>query len=197
MNTYEEDRLIRELRRCVTITINRYPKFIKGQHSDEMESTGMKALLSAIRRYDPSRGMTLRNFCINTIRGAIGTYLRLHRLHIRRLEAFKTGNSHAKILVRVRGNSDEDETHGDSIPVRPYMHRISYEAVNDTEIEFQLLNLRLNKYPKQRDAHVFRAYFGLDGRVPLDQNEIGKRLGISHQAVSLIIKTVAKNLSLG
>lgn len=197
MTTEEEGRLIGELRKYVMLTIKRYPKFIRDQHSDDLESAGMKALLSAIRRYDPLRGMTIRNFCIATIRGAMGTYLRLHKLHVRRLEAFRVGSPHAKMLVRVRGNSDEDDSHGGSAPIRPQMYRISYEAPSDSEIEFQLLNKRLEKYPKQRDAHVFRAYFGLDDRVPLDQTEIGKRLGISHQAVSLILKTVAKNLSLG
>ena len=198
MTTEEEDKLVKELRKYVHFTINRYPKFIVNQHAQDMESAGMAALLRSIRRFDPSRGMTLRNFCIANVKGALSSYLRGHRLHVRRLQAYQVGSPHKKMSLRVHGNPDEDnflDRIGDG-PVSPWMYRISYEEQSDSEIEFQLLSKRLEKYPKQRDAHVFRAYFGLDGFVPLDQAEIGKRLGISHQAVSLIILRVTKKLQL-
>lgn len=40
---------------------------------------------------------------------------------------------------------------------------------------------------RERDALVLRLYYGLEGRTPMNQNEIGELLGVSHQRVQQLI----------
>jgi DNA-directed RNA polymerase specialized sigma subunit len=40
---------------------------------------------------------------------------------------------------------------------------------------------------RERDALVLRLYYGLEGRTPMNQNEIGELLSVSHQRVQQLI----------
>ncbi len=77
MYVQDEEKIIKELLPLVKIVAydlkNNLPKNVE---LDDLIQEGVLALISAIRRYDPSRGISIQSYTIKRIRGAMYDYLR-------------------------------------------------------------------------------------------------------------------------
>ena len=168
-----------------------------GEPYDDLLQVACLALVRAIDRFDPDRGVAFSSFAVPTIRGEIKRHYRdrtwvvrvprelAERLNVSESavhQAVLAGHAHSAMSLEVpRGEDDAELTLGETIQC----HERGYD-VADARASLDWLLGTLCR----RDREVLRLRFEED----LTQREIGLRIGVSQMHVSRIIRGAIEEL---
>lgn len=136
---------------------------------DEVESSGQLGLLKALERYDPEGGRTFAGYAV---------------LYIWTSMMDAMAKVYAKRFERPSGVKFTNAP--DYREPRPPVEAIRREEAMRLQAAVTSLN--------EKDRDVLTRRYGLDGSDPLSPVEMGKRLGVTHQAISLRHQRAVNNL---
>ncbi len=171
-------------------------RFMKTQHdSNDLIAVGLLALLEKLHIFDTSRNVEFVKWAGIVVFNGISSYVRKNQKHfIASIDEFVTDNVLEKTDVVCEDYLDfiEQEqlearvTLADSY-CEEYLDFI--EFYDDEKVDEQVLNLVYNYIDKLpiRDKQIIILYYGLFGNRPHSQTEVGKKVGVSHTTVGIVI----------
>lgn len=195
-----ESKIIRRYEPLVGLVMSRMNLIGTGNlDRDDFRSLGLMGLLSAIRRFEPSRGNVFSTYAYPKIRGAIldgirknswvsrrglekvkeaasaGERSTLDPGELKELQVLESRSGPLQSLDQVMAGSEADETLGDSI-------RDGSEDLDAVVEERDLLSRvsRIIEEMEERDRTVLSLYYFED----LTLSEIGKIMGVTESRVS-------------
>ena len=158
--------------RLVAHIVKKY--YSSGLEPDDLVSIGTIGLIKAVRTYRTGKNIKLSSYAARCIENEILMYLR----------------SGKKTALDVSMNEEIDsDADGNALTIMDVM------AVDDTivdELDMKLKKEKLGSYINEtlgkREKQIIILRYGLDGKKPLTQREVAKKLNISRSYVSRIEK---------
>lgn len=158
--------------RLVAHIVKKY--YSSGLEPDDLVSIGTIGLIKAVRTYRTGKNIKLSSYAARCIENEILMYLR----------------SGKKTALDVSMNEEIDsDADGNALTIMDVM------AVDDTivdELDMKMKKEKLGSYINEtlgkREKQIIILRYGLDGKKPLTQREVAKKLNISRSYVSRIEK---------
>lgn len=177
-----KDILIEHNLRLVAHVVKKYQN--ADENPEELISVGTMGLMKAVSTFDPSKGNRLATYAARCIENELLMLFRFRKKSARDIslqETIGTDNEGNEIcLMDVIPSKDED--------IIEQMHK-QYQLKEMGKLYQEVLNAR--------EKQIISMRYGLSGALPLTQNEVGKKLGISRSYVSRIEKRALEKLRKG
>lgn len=177
-----KDILIEHNLRLVAHVVKKYQN--TDENPEELISVGTMGLMKAVSTFDPSKGNRLATYAARCIENELLMLFRFRKKSARDIslqETIGTDNEGNEIcLMDVIQSKDED--------IVEQMHK-QYQLKEMGKLYQEVLNAR--------EKQIISMRYGLSGALPLTQNEVGKKLGISRSYVSRIEKRALEKLRKG
>lgn len=151
-------------------------KYIRsGQDMDDLISIGTIGLIKAVNTYDDQKGKPLVSYAARCIENEI-------------LMVLRSGKKRQNDISLLEPIGTDNE--GNALTLMDVLGTQADEVMDTVEARIQLDHVRqvMTERLEEREAQVLAARYGLDGRPPMAQHEVAKRLHISRSYVSRIEK---------
>ena len=171
-NDEAKNKLINHNLRLVAHITKKY--YYNKNEPDDLISIGTIGLIKAVNTFNPQKGIKLSSYASRCIENEILMYFRsLKKLSLdvsinEHIETDKNGN-----ILTLMDTISTDDSVVDKIDVKVIM---------------QKLKKYILKYLNKREQIILCLRYGLNGKAPLPQREVAKKLGISRSYVSRIEK---------
>ena len=159
--TPEQEQLLLENQGLVYWQVRRYHRGRRWVDEEDLMQEGLIGLLSAVRGFDPGRGLAFSAYALPAIRRRMYRY-----------GASQAAERHESIQPARSRDDDGEGQHGRDVPDHRAERRAECREL--AEVVGWVLS-RMH----QADRVLIRAYY-IEG---LTMNEIARRLGVTHQAV--------------
>jgi len=174
-----EEKLIKHNLRLVAHIVKKYNNTYNDQ--DELISVGSIGLMKAVKSYNLDKGHTFSTYAARCIQNEILMLLRSQK---------KYNN---EISLEDKIGTDKD---GNEISLIDILQdkNTSIEEKAETSVIFSKLLNYINTSFSKREKEIIYLRYGLNGGIPLTQNEVAKILNISRSYISRIEKKIIAEL---
>ncbi len=172
--------LIERNLRLVAHIMKKY--YSQSADQEDLLSIGTIGLIKGIETFDTTKGARLATYAARCVENEILMYFRSQKKtagDVSLSDFIETGKDGTSLSVQDVVASDED----------------LFEDLSRKE-EARKLRAAIEKCLTQREKEVVRLRYGLDGEVPVRQQDVAVRLGISRSYVSRIEKHALEKLRL-
>lgn len=160
-------------------------KYSGSGEADDLLSVGAIGLIKAINSFEYGKGTQLSTYAARCIENEILMLLRINKKHknVMSLQESITddGNENDIELINLIPSQDEE----------------LYSTVENNIMCEKVLSVINTKLP-QREAEIIKLRYGINGKIPLTQQEVAKYLDISRSYISRLetkaLETIKKEL---
>ena len=178
-NKEAEEKLIKHNLRLVAHIVKKYQNSSIDQ--DELISIGSIGLMKAVKSYNLDKGHTFSTFAARCIQNEI-------------LMMFRSNKKYKnEISIEEKIGSDKD---GNEVILMDVLQdtKPSVEEKVETKILFNKLLKYMDVKLNKREKEILYLRYGINGGIPLTQNEVAKILNISRSYISRIEKKAINDL---
>lgn len=174
-----EEELIKHNLRLVAHIVKKYKNTNLDQ--DELISVGSIGLLKAIKSFDYAKGNSFSTYSARCIQNEILMLIRSQK---------KFNN---QVSLEDKIGSDKE---GNEICLLDVLQDTSYSVEDkvQTKLMYNKIIEIIDKCLNKREKEIIYLRFGIDGDIPLTQNEVANILGISRSYISRIEKKAINTL---
>ena len=175
------NKLIEHNLRLVAHIVKKY--YLSTNDQDDLVSIGTIGLIKAVDTFDSEKGIRLSSYAARCIENEILMFFRNCKKSAQDvsmnepIDTDKDGN--ALVLMDVMATED-----------------LIVEEL-DTKIKSEQLYRYIDEVLSEREKVIVKMRYGLDGKLPLTQREVAKKLNISRSYVSRIEKKALEKINFG
>ena len=150
-------------------------KYVNYPDNDELISIGTRGLMKAINSFDPDKGSLLATFASRCIENEILMTMRSYKKRAGDMSIYESiGN----------------DKNGNEMPIIDILTTDEESVYSHIDSEFMKKTLKdfTSRYLSERERVIINLRFGLEGGVPLTQQKVADKLGISRSYISRIEK---------
>jgi len=179
-NKESEEKLIKHNLRLVAHIVKKY-KNNNYNDQDELISVGSIGLMKAVKSYDINKGHSFSTYAARCIQNEILMLLRSQKKYMH------------EISIEEKIGTDKD---GNEISLIDVLQdtKNSVEEKAETAVLFSKLLKFIENNLTKREKEILTLRYGLDGGIPMTQNEVAKILNISRSYISRIEKKAILDL---
>ncbi len=170
--------LIERNLRLVAHIVKKY--YTPNTDNDDLISVGTIGLIKGINSFKPDKNVKLATYCARCIENEILMYFR--------------GNKKQNSEISFDDPIDTDNE-GNLLTLMDII-AVEDTIIDDIDTKNKLLKLvkELKRMPQSREKEILILRYGLNGKRPLTQREVAKKLNISRSYVSRIEKRILEEL---